>query len=103
MCDATAEKVPSAIYIAGGRPELGEWQPNLVRMYDDGTHGDRIAGDGLWSLQVKLPANAEIQYKYTNSGDPGQWVPSEEFAGRNRSVNIRRQAEPLFVNDVFGR
>lgn len=103
VCDATAVQVPAAIYIAGGRPELGGWQPNLVRMYDDGTHGDRTAGDGLWSLRVKLPANVEIQYKYTNSGTLGQWTPSEEFAGRNRSVTIRRQAEPLFVNDVFGR
>jgi hypothetical protein len=52
---------------------------------------------------VQLPVNAEVQYKYTNSGNPGQWVPSEEFPGRNRSVTVRRQAEPLLVNDVFGR
>jgi hypothetical protein len=103
VCDASAQSVPAAIFIAGGRPELGEWQPNLVRMYDDGTHGDRSAGDGLWSLRVKLPANTEVQYKYTNSGNPGQWVPSEEFPGRNRTVRVRSQAEPLFVNDVFGR
>jgi hypothetical protein len=103
VCNAGAVPVPTAIYIAGGRAELGEWQPNHVRLYDDGTHGDSAAGDGLWSLRLMLPVNTEIQYKYTNSGNPGQWVPSEEFPGRNRTVTVRHQATPFIVNDVFGR
>ena len=103
VCDARQESVPVAIYIAGSQPQLGDWTPNLVRMYDDGTNGDMQAGDSFWSLELDLPVSEEVQYKYTNSGARGEWVPSEEFAQRNRSYVIPQSEETVTINDVFGK
>ncbi len=100
MCDARAIRVPAAIYIAGSDPVLGSWKPNTVRMYDDGTHGDLVKNDGIWSIRVQLPEQADIEYKYTNSGKPGAWVESEEFPAANRRVRVR---EGLVVEDRFGK
>jgi hypothetical protein len=73
-------------------------------MVDDGTNGDAVAGDGIWSFRLSLPIGEELQYKYTNSGEKGQWVPGEEFVQRNRSVVVTKTPEPvLIVNDVFGK
>jgi len=104
MCDARGLKVPDAIYIAGNRSELGEWKPNIVRMYDDGTHGDERAHDGIWSLEVDLPVGAEIHYKYTNSGRPGIWSPGEEFPALNRSFVVNGNgASQIILRDTFGK
>lgn len=104
VCDATAQDVADAIYIAGNLPELGSWIPNTVRMYDDATHGDAAAGDGHWSLQIEIPAGTEVQFKYTNSGVPGNWVPAEEFPFRNRSVTVADSGGGTqVVSGVFGQ
>lgn len=99
-CNAKAIHNPS-IAIAGNLPELGSWVPNAVVMYDDGTHGDAAAGDGIWSLRLGILAGTELQYKYTNSGKRGAWVPGEEFAGRNRTATV--PATRLVLTDTFGQ
>ena len=99
-CSAKGIEVPEAIYIVGGERALGNWNPNTVRMYDDGTHGDFAAGDGVWSLRVLLPEESDIEYKYTNSGRPGEWSPSEEFPAANRKIRVK---EGLIVLDTFGK
>jgi hypothetical protein len=102
--DASAISVVDAIYIAGNRKELGAWTPNLVRMYDDGTHGDAVAADGVWSLHVRLPVGVTIEYKYTNSGRKGEWVPGEEFPLEHRTVAIKQRSDATFVvRDIFGK
>lgn len=103
-CDASTEHVSDAVFIAGSIPELGSWTPNLVRMYDDGTHGDLKAGDGVWSLQISIPIGEEVQYKYTNSGKRGEWVPGEEFSGNNRSFRIGQPSQSVtIISDTFGK
>jgi alpha-amylase/alpha-mannosidase (GH57 family) len=103
VCDARKATVSKAIYIVGNLPPIGEWGPNTVTMYDDGTHGDAKAGDGLWSLTASFAVGAEIQYKYTNSGQPGVWQPSEEFAQSNRAFTVGGKAgDAITRNDVFG-
>lgn len=77
---------------------LGNWIPNQIPMYDDGTHGDAEAGDGLWTLQVELPyfeplgadqPGVRIGYKYTY-GFPGQgWTGAEEWPGNKRILELR--------------
>jgi alpha-amylase/alpha-mannosidase (GH57 family) len=102
-CDASREKVPEAIYIVGSLPELGSWTPNAIRMNDDGAKGDLKAKDGVWSLQIDVPIGEEIQYKYTNSGKRGEWVPGEEFSGNNRSYRVAAKSPSvIIVKDVFG-
>ncbi|MCD6531571.1 hypothetical protein J7K99_03905, partial [bacterium] len=103
-CDARNISVPEAIYIAGNRPELGNWVPNKVRMYDDGTHGDQKPGDGIWSVEFEFPEGIMIEYKYTNSGKEGVWSPSEEFPVTNRQLFVRDPGNGVIMtHDVFGK
>lgn len=103
-CDARAINVPDAIYIAGEYPELGSWVPNKVRMYDDGTHGDEVAGDGIWTITFEFPVGTSVQYKYTNSGKIGVWSPSEEFPAINRKIYVRDEGNgTMIVRDIFGK
>ncbi|MFH1278294.1 MAG: carbohydrate-binding module family 20 domain-containing protein [Candidatus Eisenbacteria bacterium] len=99
-CDATAQKVTKAIYVVGNQPELANWTPNEVAMYDDGSHGDAAAEDGVWSLLLDFPAGTRVEYKYTNSGAPGSWSPSEEFPVENRGLSV--SGNRVTTRDVFG-
>ncbi|MGB2867191.1 MAG: carbohydrate-binding module family 20 domain-containing protein, partial [Bacteroidota bacterium] len=102
QCDARDVYVRKAIYVAGNHESLGAWVPNKIKMFDDGTHGD-TRSDGIWTLEVRLPAGVEIEYKFTNSGAEGSWSPGEEFAGTHRTVRIERMpGETLYLIDRFG-
>ncbi|MAE69120.1 MAG: hypothetical protein CME06_01480 [Gemmatimonadetes bacterium] len=79
---------------------LDSWVPNRIAMRDDGEGADRQAGDGIWSLGVELPLGASVEYKFTNSGQPGSWV-GEELAVRNRSLRV--EAEGMRVRAIFGQ
>jgi alpha-amylase/alpha-mannosidase (GH57 family) len=101
--DASHLQVPKAIYIVGNQDGLGNWTPNLIKMFDDGTHGDEKKSDGIWSLEVQVPPGIKVEYKYTNSGVEGMWAPSEEFPGNNREIMVPAQfTERLKVLDKFG-
>jgi len=103
-CDARGIDVPDAIYIVGDKPELANWTPNKVRMYDDGTNGDERSGDGIWSIEIKFPENTSVQYKYTNSGEVGIWSPGEEFPVANRQIFVRDDGGGrMLVRDTFGK
>ncbi|MBT8398953.1 MAG: SGNH/GDSL hydrolase family protein [Rhodothermia bacterium] len=65
--------VADALYISGSDSSLGSATPNVVRMYDDGTHGDQVAGDRVWSLSRTFDEGRRIYYVYTNSGQEGHW------------------------------
>jgi alpha-amylase/alpha-mannosidase (GH57 family) len=101
-CDASAQTVTRGIYVVGNLEQLGSWVPNTVPMYDDGTHGDKSADDGVWSLLVELPVGERIQYKYTNGGNPGEWGGSEEFTGQNRSFLLSDTLTKA-ITDTFGK
>jgi hypothetical protein len=103
-CDRGAKDVPDALYIVGDKDELANWTPNKVKMYDDGTHGDRTAEDGIWSLSLRFPAGTLIEYKYTNSGEEGVWSPSEEFPVTNRQLVVSdpQGGGRQVVEDKFG-
>jgi len=85
-------------------PALGDAVPNRVRMYDDGTHGDQKAGDGVWSYAATLPAGRPIFYVYTNSGRPGQWEGLDVPYIRSVDVAAGPREEPLYAPvETFGR
>ncbi len=63
----------SGIYIFGSDSQLGNYVPNKIAMFDDGTHGDQRAGDAVWSYSAKFAAGTKLLYAYTNSGDTGKW------------------------------
>jgi hypothetical protein len=77
---------------------LGAWEPNLVPMWDDGSHGDIQGEDGVWTLELELPywdpnlaqdgAGLRLGYKYTH-GMPGQgWTSTEEWPGNKRILEL---------------
>ena len=103
QCDANAVYVRKAIYIVGNQPELGEWKPNIVRLYDDGSHADEKSGDGIWTLELRFPIGTEIQYKFTNSGPSGQWSPGEEFPSGNRKIFLDGSIDRVVIKDTFGK
>ena len=93
---------------------MGNWVPNQVAMYDDGTHGDAVKGDSIWSLALDLPyvpvdgsptgAGVRLGYKFTY-GQPGQgWTDSEEWPGNQRLLElVDVNGDGLVVRlDAFG-
>ncbi|MBW1807756.1 MAG: hypothetical protein JRJ87_06135 [Deltaproteobacteria bacterium] len=69
--------------------QLGAWVPNSVAMYDDGSHGDEKAADGIWTLTFeKLPVGLRIGYKYTWGRQGDNWGGTEEWPGNRRILEI---------------
>jgi alpha-amylase/alpha-mannosidase (GH57 family) len=103
QCDARGMYVRKSLYIAGNHEELGSWLPNKVRLFNDGLHGDAVADDNIWSVEIPLPVGAEIEYKYTNSGAMGNWSPGEEFSSINRRLKVEKtDTGKMLVQDKFG-
>jgi hypothetical protein len=67
---------------------FGSWVPNTIPMYDDGTHGDEVSQDGIWTIAFSLPRGLRIGYKFTwgHSGDG--WTGTEEWPGNQRLLEI---------------
>lgn len=62
----------------GGTASLGYYDPKIDPMNDDGKNGDKVAGDGIWSILKELPPGLH-QYKFVV--DYNIWVkdPSNPF------------------------
>ena len=104
QCDARSVYVRKAIYVVGNHEALGSWVPNSVRLYDDGSHGDHQASDGIWTLELMLPRGARIEYKFTNSGPQGGWYPGEEFPAENRHFTVPDDtSQSVVLLDTFGK
>lgn len=96
IVDAGSVEVDDAIYIVGNLPELGQWNPNTIAM-------KQTDEPGIWTITLELPVGADVEYKFTNSGLPGEWAPGEEFPVYNRRILITGNGdEKLIVRDVFG-
>lgn len=103
-CNAEGMYVRKAIYITGNHELLGNWIPNKVQMYDDGTHGDERAGDNIWTLELQFPRGTVLEYKYTNSGPEGGWYPGEEFPALNRKILVdSHSGNRIVLLDTFGK
>jgi alpha-amylase/alpha-mannosidase (GH57 family) len=103
QCDARNNYVRKGIYIAGNQQQLGNWRPNTVKMYDDGSHGDRQQNDSVWTIELRFPVGTEIHYKFTNSGPSGEWNPGEEFPSGNRKVFLDGSIDKVVITDKFGK
>ena len=83
---------------------LGAFDPNAIPMFDDGTNGDEVAGDNIWTVAFTLPRGAYVQYKYTwgKQGEP--WTGTEEWPGNERLLEIVDVNGDDFVRrrDAFG-
>jgi lysophospholipase L1-like esterase len=96
--------VPNGIYIVGPHPKLGKSVPNQVAMYDDGTHGDQIAGDKVWSYTAHFPQATNLAYMYTNSGERGKWEGLDVPYAREFGVKTQNNQERIYTPiDSFGQ
>jgi hypothetical protein len=97
-CETDEPPCLTAAEFDAASEKLGKWVPNTIPMYDDGTNGDLVAGDNIWTLALELPwwdAGApdarwvRIHYKYT-WGNQGQlWTSTEEWPGNSRLLELR--------------
>ncbi|MGC8926567.1 MAG: choice-of-anchor X domain-containing protein [Myxococcota bacterium] len=80
------------------------WKPNVVQMYDDGTNGDEIAGDNIWTISFVLPKGLRIGYKFTYGLAGDIWTGTEEWPGNQRLLEIVDVNGDHFVTryDSFG-
>jgi hypothetical protein len=88
---------------------MGSSTPNVIPMYDDGTNGDEVAGDNIWSIFFDVPRSSpgnvlRIGYKYTWATSGAPWSGSEEWPGNSRILEVIDDNGDDFVyrHDVFG-
>lgn len=98
-------EAPSArlVTLAGNFPDnqwggtasgSGNYDPNIDRLYDDGTHGDKVADDGIWTL-VKPLKPGRYEYKFVI--DRNTWVPDpnglettdDGYGGKNSVLIVK--------------
>jgi hypothetical protein len=69
------------------KPRLTPNDPE-TEMSDDGTRGDEVAADGVFTRIVDLPRGIRVLYKYTN-GSPGEgFTGTEEWPGNARILQV---------------
>ncbi len=93
-----AGKVYLAITVDDSSPlpdSAGLLKPQMVpndadnEMVDDGTAGDEIAGDGVYTRVLVLPRGMRVKYKYTNGVSGQGWTRAEEWPGNARLLEVR--------------
>jgi len=86
---------------------LGASTPNTIKMYDDGTNGDEVAGDNIYTVVFDVPYDPSkvlrIGYKYTWGTFGAPWSGSEEWPGNSRILEVVDVNGDGFVykRDVF--
>jgi len=96
-------EAPSArqVNLAGSFPDnqwvgtassSGRFDDAIGKMYDDGTHGDLNAEDGIWTIIKQLPPG-RYEYKYvidrnTWVADPNNVTTTDDGYGGKNSVLI---------------
>jgi len=106
----------NTVHIAGGTPPL-QWPDlgwpdaqidRMIPMFDDGTNGDPVSGDKIFTAQVTFPAYTifQIQYKYgINYGDAvnnGGGNDNENAIGANHVIELFALAWYVSVDNSFG-
>jgi lysophospholipase L1-like esterase len=96
--------VPRAISITGTDKQLGNVEPNMVLMHDDGKDGDERANDGVWSFAAAFAPGTHITYVYTNSGTRGQWEGLDVPHLRDMTVPASPDGSTVYLPiETFGR
>lgn len=90
-------------YIVGSLPELANWTPNTVAMWDDGTNGDESAHDNFWTFRLLVPPLTSVNYKYTIGHKGDGWGPTEEYPLTNRGFEVKdlNGDGKMLIRDVF--
>ncbi len=92
-------------YIAGSQPPLHwGWDDGWTdadRIYDDGTHGDEVAGDSIYTTVITFPRGTyrDIEYKFTTDGTDNEPLPPYQ----NHRFTLTEDSDTLWLNVVtFG-
>jgi lysophospholipase L1-like esterase len=103
--DMSSEPKGRGAYVMGNSTPLGRLTPNVVRLYDDGTHGDQRPQDRIWSLAVAMrPTAINLVYLFTDGDAPGAWRGLENYVSRTiaiREADVGRVV--LLPIEDFGR
>ncbi len=90
-------------------PRIGwpdEDSTNTVRLYDDGSNGDLIAGDNIWTVYVHFPGWPYIIIRYKYAVNWG--LPTNSGGNDNESLNdehriwITQNTISASVSNIFG-
>ena len=109
--------------IKGGNAPLGSWggswllsdtvtpNPTMIRLYDDGTHGDKVKGDKVYSANILFPsgtATGPVEFKFgiwypAASADAGGTTPldNEGVFGQNHILKLTASG-PTHIKNNFG-
>jgi lysophospholipase L1-like esterase len=99
MSTAPAGRRPS---IMGSGPALATFTPNRLELYDDGTHGDQVSDDGVWSRAIDVEKTGKLSYLYTDGERAGEWRGLESY--RPRSFAVRELGVTMYAPVAqFGR
>lgn len=69
------------------RPRLTPNDP-ATEMFDDGSHGDEQAADGVFTTTLALPRGMRVLYKYTNGSPNEGFTGTEEWPGNARILVV---------------
>src|SRR5262249_39452366 len=89
---------PGRPHIMANLPSLVNGKPTFTPLFEDGTHGDQRAGDGVWSLAVQIVGYPRIAYLYTNGDTPGSWLGLENYQPRVFAVTPQNAGGTLYTS-----
>ncbi|KAB2842795.1 MAG: hypothetical protein F9K45_06670, partial [Melioribacteraceae bacterium] len=109
--------VVNTVHITGASTPLqwpsGGWPDSeidrMIALYDDGTNGDEVSGDGIFTGPVTFPKYSplSIEYKYgINYGDAannGGGNDNENGVGTNHFITLSAYLESATVENTFGQ
>ena len=102
--DMSAEGKDRKPYVMGNRPGLVTFTPNLMDLFDDGTHGDQVAGDGVWSRAFRFDRLGNIVYLYTDGDRPDEWTGLESYRPRVFAIHRTDVGKRVYLPVArFGR
>ncbi len=77
---------------------------DMSPMYDDGTHGDSIAGDGIYSREVVFNPYTpfHVEYEYVINFVQSGFIPYENASGDNHIINLEQNLYSATAYNVYG-
>ena len=102
--DMSSEPPGKRPFIMGNGPTLADFNPNQLELYDDGTHGDQLADDNVWSRTFEFSKPGRIIYLYTDGERPGEWSGLENYRARALAVRPSDMGTTVYAPVAqFGR
>ncbi|MGE5499868.1 MAG: T9SS type A sorting domain-containing protein [Syntrophothermus sp.] len=82
---------------------------SLVKANDDGTNGDQVKGDGIWTAKVTFPKFSSISFEYKYginygmAGANGGVNDNENSIGENHKLTLPKTVTLIRTTDTFGK